>query len=129
MEPQEQAKAYALEKAGVTWEGRDRWTDRQRRDYLAALGEFRQLHPEMFSPLELAAAQNYAMAGAQPDIEFSYVGATVDALGETLGEAGKSVAGVGEGIFATFRLAKWLIPVGVVVIVVVWLRGFARKHG
>jgi hypothetical protein len=127
MTPQEQAKAYALQKAGLRWDRLEKWSDADRRAYLAALGEFRQLNPQMFSPAELAAAQNYAMAGAQGDIEFSYLDATVDAVGERVEELGGKVAGVGEGIFSSLSLMRWLLPLATIAAVVILLRALAKK--
>ena len=129
MTPVEQAKAYALAQTGLKWDNLSNWTDAQRRAYLSANSEFRQRNPGMFSPAELAAASNYEGTAAAKDPEFSYVNATATALGERLGEIGGQVAGVGEGIFTTLSLARYLIPIGVIVVAVVWLRGFARRNG
>lgn len=121
----EQAKAYALEKTGLKWEKRDKWTAADRSAYLAANAEFRQRNPGLFTAAEMQAATNFESAAAQRDPEFSYFAATADALGERLGEIGGKVAGVGEGIFSGLSLMRWLIPVAVVAVVGVWVWRFA----
>ena len=125
MTPVEQAKAYALQKNGLKWENRDRWSDANKTAYLAANAEFRQRNSGLFSPAEMNAASNYESAANTKAPEFSYASATADALGERLGEIGNKVAGVGEGIFSGLSLLRWLIPVGVVAVVVVWIWKFA----
>ena len=84
MDPTQLAKAYALEKTGLDWDEKDQWSDAERREFLAANAEFRRARPELFTVEELRAADNYGSAGAQPEIEFSYVG-------EFLKEAGNQV--------------------------------------
>lgn len=129
MNPNQQAKAYALRQAGVKWENLAKWSDAERRAYLRAIGEFREKNPQMFSLAEQGAAKNYLAAAARGPVKISYLDATVDALGETLGDAGNSVAGVGQGIFATLKLGQWLIPAAAVAAVLVLLVALAKKTG
>ena len=121
----EQAKAYALEKAGLRWEKRDKWSDADRSAFLSANAEFRRLNPGLFTPAELSAAANYAGMGASKTPEFSYVGTFGRELANRVEEIGGQVAGVGEGIFSGLSLMRWLIPVAVVAAVGIWLWKFA----
>ena len=121
----EQAKAYALQKTGLKWERRDFWSDSDRSAFIAANAEFRRQNAALFTPAEQAAAANYQSVADSKAPQFSYVNATVDALGERVGEIGAKVGGVGEGIFSAFSLGRWLIPVAVVAVVFIWLWKFA----
>ena len=121
----EQAKAYALEKTGLDWAKVDRWDDEDRTAYLAANAEFRQANPHLFTPAELNAGANYANAATVPAPEFSYFKEFGKELGNRVEEIGGKVAGVGEGIFSSLSLMRWLIPVAVVALVGIWLWRFA----
>ncbi len=125
MNATELAKAYALEKTGLNWDRRDKWSDANRTAYLAANAEYRQRNPGLFTPAELAAASNYESAANAKAPEFSYVRATANALGERIEEIGGQVAGVGEGIFSGLSLMRWLIPLAIVAGVAIWLWRFA----
>lgn len=72
MNATEQAKAYALEKTGLNWSRLDKWSDKDRTAYLAALAEFRNENAHLFTPDEMRAATNYAAASSVPAPEFSY---------------------------------------------------------
>lgn len=127
MDPTQQAKAYALERLGLDWAKLDKWTDAQKRAYLAAVAEFRADNPQMFSFAEQAAANNYAATATAPDAyeDFSYAKEFGKELGNRVEEIGGQVAGVGEGIFSGLSLMRWLIPVAVVAVVGIWLWKFA----
>ena len=125
MEPTQLAKAYALEKTGLDWAKLDKWSDAEKRAYLAAVAEFRQRNPALFTPAELASAANYQSASTVTDPKFSYVSEFGKELGNRVEAIGSQVAGVGEGIFSGLSLMRWLIPVAVVVAVGIWLWKFA----
>lgn len=125
MNPTEQAKAYALEKTGLNWARLDKWSDADRRAYLAANAEFRQNNAHLFTPAELNAAANYSNAASVPAPEFSYFKEFGKELGNRVEELGGKVAGVGEGIFSGLSLMRWLFPVAVVCLVGIWLWKFA----
>jgi hypothetical protein len=125
MNPTEKAKAYALDKTGLNWAKLDKWSDADRRAYLAAIAEFRQRNPGLFTPAELAAAGNYQSTADATAPEFSYVKEFGKELGARVEKIGNQVAGVGEGIFSGLSLMRWLIPVAVVVGVGLWLWKFA----
>lgn len=112
----EQAKAYALKKAGLKWERLQSWSDSDRRAYLAALGEFRQQNAHLFTAAELSAASNYVSAGAQPDIRFNVAAEFTKEIGNQVGEFADSVASVGEGIKSGLNLTRYLIPLALVVL-------------
>jgi hypothetical protein len=127
MTPAEQAKAYALRRASLDWDERDTWSDTDRRAYLTGIGEFRRQNPTMFSPAELAAADLYSFAGAQPELKFSYVAETGKALSENVAGFGRAVASVGEGIKSGLSQTRWLIPLMVVAAAVILLRSLASS--
>jgi len=81
MTPNEMAKAYALDKAGLKWDQRDNWRDQDRTAYLAGIAEFRQQNPHLFSQDEMKAAENYASAAATPAPSFSYIDTFLEEAG------------------------------------------------
>lgn len=62
----EQAKAYALEITGLSWDRRDKWSDADRVAYLEANAQFRRDNPLLFTEAELAAGVNYQAAADAP---------------------------------------------------------------
>ncbi len=129
LSPVQQAQFYALKKTGLKWENRDNWSDADRTAYLAANAQFRRENASLFTLEEQRAAANYQSAADAKAPDFSYVEATADALGERLTEVGGQVAGVGEGIFSSLSLMRWLLPVATVAAGVILLIALFRRSG
>ncbi|MDR1279487.1 MAG: hypothetical protein LBK99_01525 [Opitutaceae bacterium] len=81
------AADYAKRSLGLP-DDKTTWTVAQRDAYLQAVAEFRRANADMFTPEELTAADNYENFANSPDPadSFSYIDATVDALGESINE-------------------------------------------
>ncbi|EIP96819.1 hypothetical protein OpiT1DRAFT_01244 [Opitutaceae bacterium TAV1] len=106
------------------------WTQEQKSQYLATYADILRANPEETGGE--AAANNYESASAVQDEKFSLLGATWDALGESVAELPGRVSGaidtVGEGIWNAFpSWSKWLagsvVVIGSIVAVLVWLPG------
>lgn len=103
------AALYAKQTLGLP-DDKTRWTDSQKRAYLAAVAEFRQANAAMFTPEELAAADNYGSAALVQDEEFSLGGATWNAFKESVAELpGRINAGIDNAAKAVgLAIPTWL---------------------
>ncbi|MCF3650166.1 hypothetical protein [Synoicihabitans lomoniglobus] len=102
----------------------------QRGPYLRALSARILAEPGVYSAQTLDSAQRYIVTGDQKPFEGLSAGEAVSIFtGELVNQvtdAGEAVAGVGQGVLTTAKIARYFIPVGLAVIVGAWV---LRKAG
>ena len=118
----------ALTQTGLKDKPKTEWTYDERAKYNKALADIIATYPDRFAPSQVTQAKAVEMADYSPlassDFSFSDFGREV--LNNAVA-AGDSVAGVGQGVLSTFKLAKWVIPAVGITLVVFWLMGQKKK--
>lgn len=114
----------ALKETALDGKAKTEWTYEERAKYNKALADIIATYPDRFAPSQVTQAKAVEMADYSPlassDFSFSDFGEEV--LNNAV-SAGESVAGVGQGVLSTFKLAKWVIPAAGIALVVFWLMG------
>lgn len=122
MDSTQLAKQHALSVTGLNWDRKDKWTDAQRRAYLDANAAFRKTNPQLFTADQLAAADNYASAAAQEEIEFSWWGTFWNELG---GSTRSTLGSLWKNTFGTIPVwLRWLVGLGLAAYLLTLLRPY-----
>ena len=126
------ASARAMAARAIGWTGNTKDIPYDRREaYATELAKIVLTYPARFDALTLSIARKELS-----DTENSALGdytageAVATFFGEVANQAmavGDSIASVGEGAKSALNLAKWAIPVAVLVLAVVAVRGAARR--
>jgi hypothetical protein len=107
------------------------WSYSQRVDYNKAFAAYVLAHPESFGVMDQQTAQ-IVTAEKPQDLSDTSMSANIQAFGSELLdnalEAGSKVAGIGQGVLDTAAIAKWLIPLGAVLVVGILLYGFYKRE-
>ena len=106
------------------------WSYDQRVQYLKAFSAYITQNPSQFNSISQSAAEKVQATTYPPleDVSFSaQFSQFASAFGDEVVAAANSVAGVGQGVLSAFSLAKYLIPISLVIAVVILLFALKKK--
>lgn len=118
----------ALSSTGLNEKPKAEWTFNDRAAYNKALADIIAKNPDAFSSQDVITAKDVEKKDYSPlassDFSFSEFGSAVV---DNVVDAGNSVAGIGQGVLSTAKLAKWGIPLVAGTLLVFWLMGQKKK--
>ena len=107
------------------------WSYDEAQQYRLTLAAYIQQNPGQFTAQDQTVASGVISAGMNP-LDDTSVWSDLDtfesAFADSALAAGQKIAGIGQGVLNTASLAQYAIPIALVIIAAIWLRGFNQRQ-